>query len=122
MKVLLLGGTGGFGKNVSAYLAIDNRITEVALASRHIGAAQQAAVEFGDKARAVCVDIKDHTRLSSIASDFDMIVNAAGPTSEVQVPAIQAAIEAGVHAASKYVPEEHQGKPLLNERFDWLEL
>ena len=23
--------------------------------------------------------------------------------------------------ASKYLPENHQGKPLLNKRFDWLE-
>ena len=75
----------------------DNLITEVALASRRIEAAQQAAIEIGDKARAVYVDIKDHARLSSIASDFDIVVNTAGPTSEVQVPAIQAAIEAGVH-------------------------
>jgi hypothetical protein len=97
MKVLLLGSTGGIGKNAAAYLANDNRITEIALASRHIEAAQQAAVEIGDKARAVCVDIKDHARLSSIASDYNIVVNAAGPTAEVQVPAIQAAIEAGVH-------------------------
>lgn len=97
MKVLLLGGTGGSGKRAAAYLANDNRITEVALASRRIEAAQQAAIEIGDKARTVYVDIKDHVRLSSIASDFDIVVNAAGPTSEVQVPAIQAAIEAGVH-------------------------
>jgi saccharopine dehydrogenase-like NADP-dependent oxidoreductase len=97
MKVLLLGGTGGVGKIAAAYLANDNRITEVALTSRHIEAAQQAAVEIGDKARAVCVDIKDQDRLSSLATGFDIVVNAAGPTSEVQVPAIQAAIEAGVH-------------------------
>jgi len=97
MKVLLLGGTGVFGKRAAAYLADDNLITEVALASRRIEAAQQAAIKIGEKARAVCVDIKDTVRLSSIASDFDIVVNAAGPTSEVQVPAIQAAIEAGVH-------------------------
>ena len=97
MKVLLLGGTGNFGKRTAAYLARNNRIEEVALASRRIEAAQQAATEIGDKGRGVGVDIKDHARLSSIASDFDIIVNAAGPTSEVQVPAIEAAIEAGVH-------------------------
>ena len=54
-------------------------------------------LKIGDKARAVCVDIRDVARLASIASDFDIIVNAAGPTSEVQLPAVQAAIEAGVH-------------------------
>ena len=97
MKVLLLGGTGVFGSQAAAFLVGDTLITEVALASRHIEAARQAALKIGDKARAVCVDIKDVDKLSSIAFDFDIIVNAAGPTSEVQVPAIQAAIEAGVH-------------------------
>ena len=30
MKVLLLGGTGGIGKNAAAYLANDYRISEIA--------------------------------------------------------------------------------------------
>jgi hypothetical protein len=97
MKVLLLGGTGGFGKQAAVQLTSDGLITEVGVASRSIEAAQRAANEIGDKARGVSVDIKDIARLSSIASDFDIIVNTAGPTSEVQVPAIEAAIEAGVH-------------------------
>ena len=83
MKVLLLGGTGGSGAQAPAYLAGDNLITEVALASRRIEVARQAAVRIGDKATAVCVDIKDVARLSSVASDYDIIVNAAGPTSDV---------------------------------------
>jgi saccharopine dehydrogenase-like NADP-dependent oxidoreductase len=97
MKVLLLGGTGVFGKSAAALLAREEQITEIALASRHLEAAQRAALEIGDKARAVCVNIKDLARLSSIAGDYHIIVNAAGPTAAVQVPAIQAAIEAGVH-------------------------
>ncbi len=97
MRVLLLGGTGVFGKSAATLLAREKEITEIAIASRHLATAQRIASEIGDKARAVCVDIKDLTRLSSIASDYNIIVNAAGPTSEVQVPAIQAAIEAGVH-------------------------
>ncbi|MEE4236756.1 MAG: saccharopine dehydrogenase NADP-binding domain-containing protein [Anderseniella sp.] len=113
MKVLLLGGTGGFGAQAAAYLAGDNLITEVALASRRIEVAQQAAVRIGDKATAVCVDIKDVARLSSVASDYDIIVNAAGPTSDVQLPAIQGAIEAGVHycdvaAIGKYAERAFQ--------------
>jgi saccharopine dehydrogenase-like NADP-dependent oxidoreductase len=97
MKVLLLGGTGVFGKYTAQLLARDEQITEIALASRHLEVAQQAAYELGDKARAICVDIKDEVRLSFIARGYNIIVNAAGPTSEVQVPAIQSAIEAGVH-------------------------
>jgi saccharopine dehydrogenase-like NADP-dependent oxidoreductase len=97
MKVLILGGTGVFGKSVAVLLAKEKLITSIGLASRHFIPAQQAASEIGDKAHAVCVDIKDLSRLSSIAVGYDIIVNAAGPTSEVQVPAIQAAMEAGVH-------------------------
>jgi len=97
MKVLLLGGTGVFGKSTARLLAREKQITEIALASRHLEAAQRAALEIGDKAHAVCVNIKDLAHLSSIAGDFNIIVNAAGPTSEVQVPALQAAIDARVH-------------------------
>jgi hypothetical protein len=97
MKVLLLGGTGAFGKSAAALLARESLITEIGLASRRLEAAQRAAVEIGDKARPVCVNIQDLTRLSSIAGDYDIIINAAGPTSAVQVPAIRAAVEAGVH-------------------------
>jgi len=97
MKVLLLGGTGVSGKSAAALLARENLITEIGLACRHLETAQRFAAEIGDKARPVCVDIKDLSRLSSIAADYDIIVNTAGPTSVVQVPAIQAAIEAGVH-------------------------
>ncbi len=94
MKVLILCGTGVFGKSAAALLARDEQITDIMLTSRHLGSAQLAADEIGGKARAVSVDIKDQTRFSSIASNFDLIVNAAGPTSKVQVPALQAAIEA----------------------------
>jgi hypothetical protein len=97
MKVLLLGGTGLFGKRAAALLARESLITEIGIASRNLVTAQLVSVEIGDKAHAVCVDIKDLPRLSTIAAGYDIIVNTAGPTSEVQVPAVQAVIEAGVH-------------------------
>lgn len=97
MKVLLLGGTGVFGKSAAALLARENLITEIGLASRNLETAKRVTVEIGDKAHAVCVDIKDLPGLSSLSTNYDIIVNAAGPTSEVQVPALQAAIDAGVN-------------------------
>lgn len=97
MKVLLLGGTGLFGRETAALLARENLVTEIGIASRHFEAAQRVATAIGDKACAVCVDIKDVKRLSAIAEDYHIIINAAGPTSAVQVPAIRAAIEAGAH-------------------------
>jgi saccharopine dehydrogenase-like NADP-dependent oxidoreductase len=97
MKVLLLGGTGLFGKGAAALLARESEITEIGLASRHLESAQEVTAEIGAKARGVSGDIKDLSRLSSIAADYDIIINTAGPTSEVQIPALQAAIQAGVH-------------------------
>jgi Saccharopine dehydrogenase NADP binding domain len=97
MRVLLLGGTGVAGKSTAHLLALEEQVTEIALASRHLESAQQAALEVGAKARAVSVNVKDIDQLSHIARDYNIILNAAGPTSEVQVPALQAAIEAGVH-------------------------
>ncbi len=96
MKVLLLGATGVSGRTPAVLLAREKQITEIGIASRRLAAAQKAAAEISDKGRAVCVDIHDLPRLASIAAEYDIIVNTAGPTSEVQVPAIQAAIEAGV--------------------------
>ncbi|MGE5123175.1 MAG: saccharopine dehydrogenase NADP-binding domain-containing protein [Acidobacteriaceae bacterium] len=93
MKALLLGGTGSFGKSAAALFAGESLITKIGIASRNLENAQQAANELGSKGHAVCVDIQDLTKLSTIASDYDIIVNAAGPTSEVQVPALFAATE-----------------------------
>ena len=71
MKVLLLGGTGLFGKHTAAGLASENLITDIGLASRNLENAQQAAKELGDKAHAVCVDIKELSQLSQIAAGYD---------------------------------------------------
>lgn len=96
MKVLLLGGTGLFGKDAAELLAREEVVTEIAIASRRLEAAQRAASEIGDKARAVSVNINDQPRLTSIAGDYDIVVNAAGPASVV-LPALQAAVAAGTH-------------------------
>ena len=88
MKVLLFGATGIFGKRAAALLACESLITEIGLASRHFESAQGVISEIGAKAHAVCVDIKDLSQLSSIAANYDIIINTAGPTSEVQVPVV----------------------------------
>lgn len=97
MKALLLGATGVSGRGTASLLAREDCITKIGLASRRLESAQKAAAEVGDKGQPVCVDIHDLPRLASIAAEYDILVNAAGPTAEVQLPAIQAAIEAGVH-------------------------
>lgn len=81
MKVLLLGGTGVFGKSAAALLAREKQIAEIALASRHLETAQRVASEIGDKARAVCVDIKDP------CSGAVFPVHALGPVCD-RVPSV----------------------------------
>jgi Saccharopine dehydrogenase NADP binding domain len=113
MKVLILGGTGVFGKSSAALLAKEKQIIDIGLASRHLDSAKQAASEIGEKTHAVCVDISDLSRLSSIAADYDLIINAAGPTSKVQIPALQAAVQAGVHYCDLGVIGETARQALL---------
>ncbi|MFZ2098116.1 MAG: saccharopine dehydrogenase NADP-binding domain-containing protein [Anaerolineales bacterium] len=97
MKVLLLGGTGSFGKQTAVLLSCESLITEIGIASRNLEYAQGVAAEIGDKAHGVYVDIRDRSQLSSTAAGYDIIINTAGPAFEVQVPAMQAAIQAGTH-------------------------
>jgi saccharopine dehydrogenase-like NADP-dependent oxidoreductase len=96
MKVLILGGTGVFGKSFAALLAKNEQIKDITLASRHLESARQTSQEIGDKAHAACVDIKNLPGLASIAANYDIIINTAGPTSAVQIPALQAAIQTRV--------------------------
>jgi hypothetical protein len=113
MKVLLLGGTGLFGKGAATLLARESIITEIGLASRRLESAQEVADIIGAKAHGVSVDFKDVSKLSSIAANYDIIINTAGPTSEVQVPALQAAIEAGVHYCDLGVTGESARRALV---------
>jgi hypothetical protein len=97
MKVLLLGSTGRVGQFTSELLVKEKLITKIGCASRHMDAARKAAEALGTKGHAVCIDITDITGLTAVATDYDIMLNTAGPTSEVQLPALQAAIAAGIH-------------------------
>src|SRR2546430_16832389 len=57
----------------------------------------RSAAEIGAKGFAVEVDATDEARLASLARDYDLIVNTAGPDFRVALPVTRAAISAGVH-------------------------
>lgn len=97
MRVLVLGGTGRFGSFTARRLAASDLVSEVAIAGRDQDALTRSASEVGDKARAVQVDIHDERRLASVAADYDVVVNAAGPGYEVFLPGLRGAIAAGKH-------------------------
>jgi saccharopine dehydrogenase (NAD+, L-lysine-forming) len=77
-------------------LAASDLVTEVVIAGRNLESVKQAASELGGKCTAIEVDILNETRLASVAADFDIVVNTAGPEYKVVLPALRAAIKAGV--------------------------
>lgn len=97
MRVLLLGGSGRFGETAARCLARSGVVSEIGIAGRNESVLRRRASEVGDKAHSVLVDICDERRLASVASDYDIVVNAAGPEWEVLLPALRAAIDAGIH-------------------------
>jgi len=96
-RVLLLGGSGRFGEGTARCLTRSEVVSEIGLAGRNEDALRRRVSEVGDKAHPVLVDIRDERRLSSVAADYDIVVNAAGPEWEVLLPALRAAIDAGTH-------------------------
>lgn len=97
MRVLVLGGAGRFGSFAARRLAASDIVSEVGIAGRNQDALARVAAEIGDKARAVQLDIRDEDRLASVAEDYDIVVNVAGPEWDVLLPALRGAIAAGTH-------------------------
>ena len=97
MRILLLGGSGRSGSRSARHLAAFDLVSEIGIAGRNQDAINRVAAEIGNKARAVQVDILDERRLASVVTDYDIVVNKAGPEYEVLVPALRAAIAAGKH-------------------------
>lgn len=96
-KVLLLGGSGVFGSLTAHSLVTSDIVSGLGIAGRNQNEITRVASEVGDKAHAVQVDILDERHLVSVAADYDVVVNTAGPESEVLFPALHGAIAAGTH-------------------------
>jgi saccharopine dehydrogenase-like NADP-dependent oxidoreductase len=96
-RVLHLGGSGRFGEGTARCLTRSEVVSEIGLAGRNEGALRRRVSEVGDKAHSVLVDICDERRLASVAADYDIVVNAAGPEWEVLLPALRAAIDSRTH-------------------------
>ncbi len=76
-------------------LAVSEIVSDIGIAGRNRDALTRVASEVGEKARTVQVDIRDEDRLASMAADYDIVVNTAGPEWEVLVPALRAVVAAG---------------------------
>ncbi len=97
MKVFALGGAGGVGRHAARILAAAHVVTEIVIAGRNLEAARRVAADVGAKATALQVDATDEGRVASLAANSDILVNAAGPDFRVALPALRAAVKAGVH-------------------------
>jgi hypothetical protein len=96
-RVLILGGSGTSGEASARRLVSSDLVSEVGIAGRNRDSLDRTVSRIGNKARAVQVDILDEPRLASVAADYDVILNTAGPEFEVLLPALRGAIAAGKH-------------------------
>ena len=96
MRVVMLGGTGWFGRVAAALLARERDVTDLLLAGRNLTLARELAAELGPKATAVRLDIFDEDALVSVLAGADLLVNASGPYFQTLLPALSAAIRARV--------------------------
>lgn len=94
-RVIMLGGTGLYGHDVARMLMTSPLVGELVIAGRDVEAGRRTAAGLGDRAVAASVDILAEGELTRLASDADLVVNAAGPTHRVTVPALRETIAAG---------------------------
>ena len=88
-RILLLGGSGKQGGRYAPKLVASDLVSEVGIAGRNLERLDRAVTKIGNKAHAVQVDILDEHRLASVAADYDIILNTAGPEYEVLLPALR---------------------------------
>jgi saccharopine dehydrogenase-like NADP-dependent oxidoreductase len=99
VKVLLLGGSGVVGQQVSQGLAARSEVTELVVAGRHRAGIEYTVQRLRSKgvvARAATVDVTDPEEVAAHAQDADLAVSCAGPFHARDASAAQGAIKAGV--------------------------
>jgi saccharopine dehydrogenase (NAD+, L-lysine-forming) len=99
MKVLVL-GCGEMGQvAVADLLRYGELFRTVGILSRHPERVEDYLGTVRDRKRAVihCGDVQDEAKLVSLMRGYDVVCNLAGPNYLNAVPAVRAAIAAGVH-------------------------
>lgn len=85
------------GQSVAEKMAKDPAITEITIAGRNSEKAKRTASAIGEKANSMKADVMDEGEIARTAADSDAFVNTSGPDYVVQLPAVRAAIKAGVN-------------------------
>ena len=97
MKVFVLGGAGRHGRRSAYLLSSRPEVTELVIGARDLDSARAVAGRLGPKASICAVDARDESGLAAAIAGSRILVNASGPYFETLLPALRAAIAAGVH-------------------------
>jgi lysine 6-dehydrogenase len=99
MKVLLLGGSGVVGQQVSERLAARAEVNELVVAGRNRAGIERTLQRLRNRsvaASAATVDVTDPEQVAANAEGADVAVSCAGPFLARDASAAQGAIKAGI--------------------------
>jgi saccharopine dehydrogenase (NAD+, L-lysine-forming) len=96
--VVVLGGAGGVGRVAVEALTLIDTVDELVVADYRADVAAEVlgALDAGDRARAVGIDVTDRAALVDLLRGADVVLNCVGPFYRFAAPTLEAAIEAGV--------------------------
>ncbi len=97
MNILVLGGTGFFGRMVARRLRERAPGHRVAIAGRDLERTRRVASRIADGVEAVAAAWTDHDALRESMRGYDLVLNLAAPYTATLEPALSAAIDAGVN-------------------------
>jgi saccharopine dehydrogenase-like NADP-dependent oxidoreductase len=96
LRVMVIGGTGGFGRRLVEGLVATTDL-DVIIAARRLDRARDLAALHGDRARAIALDRTTVTADVLRVSGACVVVDAAGPFQGADYRVARAAIAAGMH-------------------------
>src|ERR1044071_2146425 len=96
MRVMVLGGCGAIGSEVTRDLALTSEFEEIVIADADLQRAQTLASELGGgRLRAIAVNANNQSELAAAFAGFDVIANCT--TYHFGLTVTRAAIEAKVN-------------------------
>lgn len=97
MRIFVLGGAGRHGRRAAYLLSCSPEVSEVTIGARDLASARAIADRLGPKVSLARVDALDENAIAAAARGSRLLVNASGPYFETLLPALRAAIRAGIH-------------------------
>src|SRR5437870_13152253 len=94
MRIIILGGCGAMGSEVTRDLARTSDFEEIVIADANVRKAEALAEELGDRVQAIQIDVSDADSLTQKLHGFDVVANST--TYHYGLIATRAAIRACV--------------------------